>query len=246
MNLLTKVAALAALVATPALASAQRGSAERQAPRPSSTTTTPQPAAAAPATPATAPQLHAASACLVGRNAAVADALFATAPYSNEERTEALRLLGEMQRCAGGARMMSSVPLIRGALAEAVLESRFPTALPARAPALGAKPLLQVELATTRTDAAALAPAYALAECTAVRYQELVRALMASEPASPAASAAFSALSPAFSACVTGNLQLNVDARTLRGVLAEDLYRWSVVQRDGPTSPLAAPAPAGN
>jgi hypothetical protein len=27
-------------------------------------------------------------------------------------------------------------------------------------------------------------------------------------------------------------------------MLAESLYRWSVVQRDGPTSPWAAPAAA--
>ena len=221
--------------------SAQRGSAERQArptPRPASQ---PPGTPAPPAPPATAPQLDAAARCLIGRDGAAADIILATAPYSAEERTEAVRVLRELQTCAGGTRMSSSAHLIRGALAEAVLESRFATPQAAATPPIAVRPLLRVELATTRTDAAGLAPAYALAECVAAGHQAPVRGLIAAEPGTPAATAAFSALSPAFSACATGNLQLNIDGRTLRGVLAEDLYRWSAAQRDGAASPYARP-----
>jgi hypothetical protein len=235
-------AALALALAQPAFASVQYGAAPAPPAQPA-----PARAPAAPAAPAAAVELHAGAACLVTRNAAVADNLLATAPYSADERSQAVRLLADMQRCLHRREAMaSSTTLIRGALAEAVVENRFPAPQAARTPALAAAPLLRVALATTRADAATLVPAYALAECVAVRNPELVRVLMASEPASEAASAAFAALNPAFVACVTANTQLNVDARTLRGLLAEDLYRWSVVQRDGPASPWAAAAPAGN
>jgi hypothetical protein len=195
--------------------------------------------------PATAADLVAAAACVIGRNAAAADPLFATAPFSAEEGRRTVRLLGDMQRCVHRPTLASSGPLIRGALAEAAFEARFPAPQAARDPALGTAPLFRVELATTFANAASFAPAYALAECTARQHPELVRALLATEPASPAAQAAFTALNPAFGACVTPGAQLNVDGRMLRGLLAENLYRWSVVQRDGSASAWAvAPAPA--
>jgi hypothetical protein len=194
--------------------------------------------------PATAPELLAAAACVIGRNAAAGDPLFATVPFTAGERQQAVRLLNDLKRCAHHPGMTSSAILIRGALAEAAVEARFATPQPARSPEVAMAPLLRVDLATTIHDAASLAPAYALAECTARQHPELVRALLATEAASDAAGAAFTALNPAFVACVTPGAQLNVDARTLRGLLAEDLYRWSVVQRDGPASPwAAAPAP---
>ena len=52
---------------------------------------------------------------------------------------------------------------------------------------------------------------------------------------------ALTALYPGFGACVPTGTQLKVDRGGVRAMLAESLYRWSVVQRDGPTSPWAAP-----
>ena len=190
--------------------------------------------------PATAPELIAAAACVIARSQTAGDAMFATAPFTAGERQRAARLLGDMGHCAHREGMASSATLIRGAIAEAALEARFPTPQPARDPAVDAAPLLRVDLATTIADAATLAPAFAMAECTVRQHPELVRALLASEPASAAAGAAMSALNPAFVACVTPGAQINVDGRTLRGMLAEILYRWSVVQRDGPASAWAA------
>lgn len=197
-----------------------------------------------PAPPASAPELMAAATCVIGRNAAAGDALFATAPFSTQERQQALRLISDMQRCLHRPPIASSAPLIRGAFAEAAVEARFPAPQAARSPELETMPLLRVELATTLGTAANLAPAYALAACTARQHPELVRALLATEPASDAAGAAFTALNPAFHTCVTPGSHINVDPRMLRGLLAESLYRWSVVQRDGATSPWAAAAPA--
>ena len=202
-----------------------------------------QTAAAAPATPA---QLHAAAACVIARSADAADPLLATAPYSAAERQQAVRLLGEMQRCTRPHQTFtSSAVMIRGALAEAVYKARFAAPQAARSPALAAKPLLQPSEVASGTDAAALAAGYALAECTAAAHPELVVAFLQTEPGTPAAQTALQALNPTFVGCVTGppGTQISLDGRTIRGTLAEDLYRWSVVQRDGPTSPLAA-APA--
>lgn len=236
----------AALLLAGAPAEAQYGSAPAPAPPPQMPRgDSGQGAAAAPATAA---QLHAGAACLIARNAAAADALLATAPYSAAERQQAVRLLREMQNCSRPRQnYTTSAVAIRGALAEAAYEARFAAPQAARSPALAAKPLFQPSEVASGTDAAALASGYALAECTAAAHPELVIAFLQTEPGSPAAQAALQALNPTFVACVTGppGTRISLDGRTIRGTLAEDLYRWSVVQRDGPASPLAAAPAAG-
>jgi hypothetical protein len=240
----SRLACAAALLIAASPAVAQYGSAP--APPPQVPRSNAQSSADAPAAPATPAELHAAAACLIARNAAAGDAMLATAPYSSEERQQAVRLLGEMQRCLHQRQPLStSAVMIRGTLAETVYETRFTTPQAARAPALAVKPLLQPDRLTSGTNAAELAPSYALAECTAAQHPELVIGLLQAEPLSAASQAAFQAINPAFVACVApGTTQLSVDGRTIRGILAEDLYRWSVVQRDGPASPWAAPPAA--
>ena len=137
--------------------------------------------------------------------------------------------------------MTASSVQLRSIIAGTLYETRFPTVQPARTPALAAAPLLKVDEATTRPNAAALAPAYAMAACVAANHADPARALLASEPATPAEQAAFTALNPSLGRCITGSPELNIDLRTLRGVIAESLYRWSVVQRDGAAAPFAAP-----
>jgi hypothetical protein len=241
--LLSAGAFAALIVGLPGVAIAQYGGSNPppppETPRSNSGQTT---AAPTPATPA---ELQTAAACVIGDNAAAADAIFATAPFSPEERQQAILLVREMQRCLHQRQPMATSPaLLRGALAETVVEARFATPQAARTPALSAAPLFRTELATTRTDAATFAAAYAMAECTVVQHPELVRALLATAPATPEAGAAIQALNPAFVACVPQGSQISIDPRLIRGVLAEDLYRWSAVQRDGAASPFAAAAAA--
>ena len=193
--------------------------------------------------PTSPPELLAAATCLVARNQAAADPLFATAPFSSQERQAAVRLIGDMQRCGHRAPISTSAALVRSALAEATLEARFPSPQAAHDPAVDAAPLFRQDQATALPSAADLAPGYALAECTARQHPELIRTLLATEPASAEAGAAFTAINPAFVACVTPGTRLNVDGRMIRGMLAEALYRWSVVQRDGQASAWAAAAP---
>jgi hypothetical protein len=201
---------------------------------------------AAPATPVTRADLIRGVACQLAADAASLEPMLASAPYSEAERAEAARILALVQRCIGLRGPLTALSAaLRGTIAEAVYESRFATPQAARSPEPGVKPLLAVEAATTRPDAATLAPAYAMAHCAAARHGAEVRALLATDPNTPEEQAAFAALNPAFGRCAIGGGAITIDGRTLRGVLAESLYRWSIVQRDGPASPLAA-APAGN
>lgn len=182
-------------------------------------------------------------ACQLERDAASLDPMLASAPYSAGEAAETARILPLARECFGGRATFTTPPAaLRGAIAEALYKARFAAPQPVRAPALGVKPLLDLAAATTRPDAATLAPAYAMAQCVAARHAGPALALLASEPGSPAEGAAFGTLGPAFGECATGGGNITVDGRTLRGILAESLYRWSVVQRDGPASPWAAPA----
>jgi hypothetical protein len=195
--------------------------------------------AAAPAAPAAAPEVIAAAACVLGRNAAAADALFATAAYSAAEREQAVRLLPEMRRCSHRPQMVSSAAMIRGGFAEAALETIFPTPQAPRTPPFAAAPLPR----GTEGDAAFLAqiaPMYQLADCAIPRQPELARAVLATDPGGSAESAAITALNPTFIACVPAGSQLRIDRRIMRFLLAEALYRWSAVQRDGASSPWAA------
>jgi len=226
-----------ALLAFAGPALAQYGS----APPPPPETPRSNSAPSAPATPATQAELLAGASCVLGHNAAAADALFATAPFSADERTQAIALVRETQHCLRQRQPIATSPsLLRGAFAEVALESRFATPQAAASPPLAVAPLFRTDLATTRTDAASMAPVYVMAECTVVQHPEQVRAWLSTTPATPEAGAALQALNPAFVACVPRGSQIGIDPRHIRGVLAEDLYRWSVVQRDGASSPWAA------
>lgn len=238
---LGRLCALAALAALPAPLAAQYGqpaAPPQDVPRPGSSDSR---------TPAVASQedVLRGAVCQVARNPASVEPLLATAPHSPQERTQAVRILQLVQRCLRlRDPIATNAAVLRGSVAEALYESRFATPQPAHSPVLAVQPLFRPDQASDRDAAASLAPAHALAACTAAGHGELVRGLLATEPGSAEAQAAFTALDPAFSACVSGTAQIAVDGRTLRGMLAENLYRWSVVQRDGPASPLAAAAAA--
>jgi hypothetical protein len=185
-----------------------------------------------------------AAACAIGQDAAPATALLGTTPRSSEERTQAAALLRTAQRCLRlREQIATSAFSARAAFAEALYEAQFATPAAARTPGIGAAPLARPADAADQLTVA-LAPMYALADCSVPRHPDLVRAVLATDPRTPEENTALQALHPDFQACVpAGTAQVSYDPRFIRGFLAEALYRWSVVQRDGPTSPWAA-APA--
>jgi hypothetical protein len=183
--------------------------------------------------------------CQLAADAAPLEALLATAPYSAPEAAAAEALMPQLRRCNSNRAFTTPVPAVRGAVAEAMLKARFASSQAARSPAVGVKHLLDVAAATTRPDAATLVTSYGMADCMGATQDAQVRALLATDPGTPAEASFFNTtLQPLLGRCAAnagGSGQITVDARTLRGILAEALYRWSVVQRDGPSSPWAAP-----
>ena len=241
-----KAGLLGLLAALPAPAAAQY---DRPPPPPLPPAAAPRGDAAAPTT-ATAPaEILRAAACAVGRDAAPGNALLATVPRSTEERTQAVALLRAAQRCLRLREQIATSALAaRGAVAEALYEAQFAAAMAARTPPLGVAPLPR-PAASGDEFVAILAPMYALVDCATPRQPDLVRALLATAPGTAEEASALTALNPAFIACVPRGTQLSIDPRIMRSFFAEALYRWSVVQRDGPTAswaaPAAAPAPTG-
>jgi len=184
--------------------------------------------------------------CQLAADPASLERMLASAPYSPPEAAEAERLLPLLRTCISArAAFTTPTPALRGAIAEAVVKARFAAPQAARSPALGVKPLLDVAAATARPDAATLVTSYGIADCMGATQGDQVRALLAIDPGTPAEATFFNAtLAPLLGRCAAtagGAGNLSVDGRTLRGLLAESLYRWSVVQRDGPTSPWARP-----
>lgn len=201
------------------------------------------PSQQAQAAPASRADVLRAAACVVGRDAAPAEALLATAPFSSDEREKAVRLLRTAERCLRQRQpVLTSAPVLRGAVAEALYQARFAQPATARTPAAAAAPLALASEFSAREDAAYLTTSYGLAYCAAPQHPEQVRALLATEAGTDAEMAALQALYPSFTGCVAAGTQLRIDRGGIRAMLAESLYRWSVVQRDGPTSPWAAPA----
>jgi len=203
-----------------------------------------EPEAAPPPQPSGPADVLRAAACAIGRDANPAMAMLATVPRSSEERSQAAALLRTAQRCLRLREpIATSATGARAAFAEALYETQFATPAAARTPAVGARPLPRPADAADQMTVA-LAPMYGLADCSTPRHPDLVRAVLATEPRTPEEATALAALHPDFQACVpAGTTQLTYDPRFIRGFLAEALYRWSVVQRDGPGSPMAA-APA--
>ena len=200
--------------------------------------------------PASRADVLRAAACVASRDAEAADALLATSPFSGDERERAVRMIRSAQRCLRSDNPVStSAMTFRGAVAETLYETRFAQPATARSPAAGAAPFFQAANVAGHENAALITSHFELAQCAAPAQPDLVRALLATDPGTPAESSALEALYPAFRACVPNGTQLSLDRGAIRGMLAEAVYRWSVVQRDGPTSAWAAPAtppPAAN
>jgi hypothetical protein len=183
--------------------------------------------------------------CQRAADAAPLDALLATAPYSAQEATAGEALMPRLRACNSNRAFVTPVAAVRGTVAETLLKARFAAPQAARAPAVNARPLLDLAAATTRADAATLVTSYGMADCMGATQGTAVRALLATDPGTPAEAAFFNTtLAPLLGRCAAtagGSGQISVDGRTLRGILAEALYRWSVVQRDGASSPWARP-----
>ena len=192
---------------------------------------------------ATPAEVMQAAVCVVEHNPNAGAALLATQPFSGDEGHRASDIIHDARRCLRSHDSIATTGLaMRAAVAEASYEAQFATPATPRDPALAAAPLPRP--ADGSQPATVLAMMYGLVDCATPSHPDLVRAVLATEPGTPEETAALTALHPAFIACVPAGTHLSYDPHIIRGMFAESLYRWSVVQRDGPASPWAASAAA--
>lgn len=204
-----------------------------------------------PAARTSTADVHRAAACIVGRDAAKAGALLATTPFSREERREVNDLMRAAQRCIrADAPIVTAAFLFRGAVAEALYEAQFATPAAAPNPALRVTPG-QLGPEVPAEVSGAITSSMTLSDCSVASQPDAIRTVLATEVSSEAELASLQSLGPILSRCVAAGGTLSADRTILRITLAESLYRWSAVQRDGATSPwamatatAAAPAPA--
>jgi hypothetical protein len=234
---------LAALI--PAAALAQYGGSSTSSPPPDvPSSRSSSHAQNGPATPSAPADVWRAAACLAGQNAAPGNALLATVPRSTPEHDQVVAMLRAAPRCThSSAPVITGVMTMRAAVAEGLYETQFATPVAARSPALGATPLPRPTVGDP-AYLAAIATMSGLVDCATPRRPDLVRAILATDPGTPAESTAVLALTETYRTCVPAGTQLSIDPKLMRFLFAEALYRWSVVQRDGPASPWAAAAAA--
>lgn len=140
-------------------------------------------------------------------------------------------------------RLTASSLVVRGAVAEALYEVEFAQPQTAATPPATVPPVFNAT-AATGPSAATAGPTFVLAECSAARRPDLVRAYLATEAGTEAEMAALTEVNRnAFGACLVPGSQLSVNRFGIRAMLAEGLYRWSLAQRGSPM-PAAVPAPA--
>jgi hypothetical protein len=183
------------------------------------------------------PRLYRLARCIVDRELSTSQRLLQTVP---ETREEGLILYGpiggRLNQCAGSGFQVSAV-LLRGALAQALYETQFPKPV---LPSSTAETVPPIQWGKDNEMAATLAPVYELGRCAAASNTALVQALAATEPASPAEMAALAALMPKLQPCLDRGTTFRTNRPTLRAILVESLYKWSVARRSG--GPPAEPS----
>ena len=182
--------------------------------------------------------------CVVRTKSAQAAALLRTMPETAEQLGILNALVGRESACLTARQMRISKTLLRGAIAEALV-TRAPFAaapLPeaARVEDFGAYSARMTAAdmdEVTAEDGANLVGRW-LAECVAAEHPELIRTVLASGYGSDAERRALRAAQPAFSSCLLEGQARTVDRLTMRGLLAEALYRRLAMRLAAAASPL--------
>jgi hypothetical protein len=188
------------------------------------------------------------SACVVKRNVARSQMLVASTPASAEEQRAVRGLNNAMTACLGKAasktnlygvlKMSFAAPKLRGGLAEQLYRLYFAARPPVAAPRPAAvAPILALEGAAGETLGQAVS--YAVAQCGTAAQPGRVHAIIMVPAGSAEEKTHFRSLRPALSTCLTRGSTFSTNRETLRGYLAESVYRWSLAQ---PGAAPAAPA----
>ena len=166
------------------------------------------------------------AACLVHRRQSAASAMLDAADDAgfikadralSRETSDCLSITTDAQ-AQTGVRMQASRPLWRGLVAEQLVMNRFATAAPAPEP-------IQRRYASAWTAIDGRGAVIdEMAVCASSTNPAGVRALLVTEPASPAEATAMGALSPTLGQCLAAGATLQGNRQSIRAALAEALY----------------------
>ena len=180
--------------------------------------------------------------CLVRGDAQGSMAFIATVPSTPKAIQALERLRPRLPDCLGnaaqGTELYGMVTLqmkestLRGAVASALYRLQFAgrpvTSLPR--PATVAL-ILPPELSQPRDQH--LVAGYAFAQCLTQSQPAIVRDVVISKIGSREENAALSQLAPFMSGCLSSGTTIKTDRNTLRLMLADSLYRWSITAAQG-------------
>lgn len=186
------------------------------------------------------PAVRSATICIAKREPRAVAQLVSTTPFSAEEKKRAGKLLEVIDYCTNDDSVMRSSLRFRSAATEWLYEKEFGSPPSPRQPAAATGAILPASAANS-PESAAFAPIFAAAQCAVAAKPEEVDAILDTEPSSDRETDAINGLGEVLTQCV-GAGKIHTDRETLRGALAEALYRWSVVQRGGASSDWAAAA----
>ena len=175
--------------------------------------------------------------CLVKYDARRSTALLTTDPGTPGGGKALDTLRPRMSDCLGtavsGSRLYGNLTLkmsetaLRGAIAGALYRRHFLARPPAslRKPA-GVSPILPLQQSDPRAGMMVLG--YGFAQCLTQANPAAVRELVLSKIGSREETAALSQLTPAMPSCASIGMTIKTDRNSLRLMLADSLYRWSV------------------
>lgn len=185
--------------------------------RPPAVAVAPDPDAPPPATAEDVRRLHAFAGCVAARRASRSREVLAMDFRTREQSTALVDLAVGERSCADFPRGQMSRSFFAGRLAEALLETSLRgTNLAARIAPDPARPALEAR------DESEL-----MSLCTVLAAPAAVEALLASEPASEAETAAVRALTPQVAQCLTAGVTGRFNRSAIRSLLALAAYRLS-------------------
>ncbi|MEA3036043.1 MAG: hypothetical protein QOH04_1808, partial [Sphingomonadales bacterium] len=134
-----------------------------------------------------------------------------------------------LAQCAGSGVEVTNA-LLRGAIAQALYDKHFGAGIAPAAAPIAVPPL---DWSGNSATAATLAPVYNLGRCAVATDPQGVQRLAATQPASADEGARLGELMPKLKPCLDRGITFTTNRETLRAILIESLYKWSLAQRNG-------------
>src|SRR4051812_6573810 len=180
--------------------------------------------------PKTLPLLYRLGRCIAERAGSASEKLLASIPESRDEaRIVYGPIAARLAQCAGNGVEVTNA-LLRGAIAQALYDRHFGAGVvPAGTPVA----LPPLDWSGNGASAASLVPEYDLGRLAVATDPQAARRLAATQPASADEGARLGELMPKLKPCLDRGITFTTNRETLRAILVESLYKWSLAQRPG-------------